>query len=58
MPVITRALLKVMFTLERVAKPLPVTVTELPVVPVVLLRLILGVTLKVAVAAPELAEIV
>ena len=61
MPVITRALLKVILTLERVAKPVPVTVMELPVVPVVLLKLILGVTVKLAVTAADpvtIAEIV
>jgi hypothetical protein len=39
--------------LDVAAKPVPVTVTVLPVVPVVLLRLILDVTLNVAPTAVD-----
>lgn len=52
-PVTARTLLNVIVMLDVAAKPVPVTVTVLPVVPVVLLRLILDVTLNVAPTAVD-----
>jgi len=53
LPVATCAPLNVILTLELAAKPVPVIVTGFPEDPVVLLKLIFGITVSVAVAVDD-----